>query len=450
MKVLLVNPMPAGLMRVGTPMSIGYVGASLKKAGHVVRILDQTLRNQPQLREVLVNYKPEVVGITGYSDQYPSMKDVAYTSKKFGCMVAVGGVHCSAYTKYVLNDCGSIDFVIKGEGEYSFLELLSKGSPVGAPGIYYRNSGHPEGKKPELIEDLDSIPFPWEVLNPRDYSIGVPAGVVTRHSPVASVLTSRGCPYGCTFCCASVVHGKKIRLRSVGNILDEMEFLVKKGIKEINIIDDNFTFYPEHVLGVCKGIKERGLKFSWTLTNGIRADKVNREILKEMRNAGCYYLAVGVESGSEKILKEVSKSLSLGAVERTVREADNLGFITQGFFMVGFPGETIEDRERSLRFAVKLPLDRACVAPVMALPGSELFNSQFGDRLDEYDWKQAGVKNWKPMPGAPDYKTVRKFIRSMRFRFYLNPIRNIKHILKVRTLHQALGMLKGLRAVVKE
>ena len=247
------------------------------------------------------------------------------------------------------------------------------------------------------------------------------------------------------------MHGKRIRLRSVPNILDELELLVKSyGIREIQIIDDNFSFYPEHVLGVCRGIKERNLKFSWTLTNGIRADRVNKEILREMKEAGCYYFAIGIESGSERVLKAVSKGLSLDAVESTVKEASKLGFITQGFFMVGFPEETEEDREVSSKFASRLSLDRLCVAPVMSLPGSELFNSQYGNGFDEYDWTQSGVKGWKPIPGAVDFHTIRKFIGRMRLRFYLNPIRNIRHILKIRTFHQALGMLMGLKAVVKE
>lgn len=452
MKILLVNPMPAGLMRISTPMSIGYVGASLKAAGHEVGILDQTLKDELyNLENCLRFWRPDVVGITGYSDQYLSMKEVAKTSKGFGSTVVVGGIQVSAYPEYTLDDCKSIDFVIKGEGEYSFPEFLASGFSVNTPGVYYRNSGHTEGKLPELIKDLDNLPFPWSVLDPKYYSSYRPAGMVTRHSSVASILSSRGCPYGCSFCCASVVHGKRIRLRSPSNILDEMELLVKSfGIKEIQIIDDNFSFYPEHVLGVCRGIKDRNLKFSWTLTNGIRADRVDEEILREMKATGCYYFAIGIESGSERILKSVSKGLSLEAVESTTKIASRLGFVTQGFFMVGFPGETDEDREMSLKFASRLQLDRACVAPVMSLPGSELFNSQFGNRLDEYDWVQSGVKGWKPIPGAPDYSTIKGFIRRMRFRFYLNPIRNIRHILKIRTFHQALGMLMGLKAVVKE
>lgn len=451
MKILLVNPLPAGLMRISTPIGIGYVGASLKAAGYEVKILDQTLKSKQGLPELLTGFEPEVVGITGYSSQYTAMKEAANTSKRFGSTVVVGGIHSSAYPEYVLSDCASIDFVVKGEGEYSFPELLTRSSPVGIPGVYYRNSGRTKSRSPELIEDLDTLPYPWSVLNPSDYCSYKPAGMVTRYSTIASILSSRGCPYGCSFCCASVVLGKKIRLRSASNILDEMELLVKSlGIKEIQIIDDNFSFYPEHVISVCEGIRDRHLKFSWTLTNGIRADRIDEDVLKVMKEAGCYYFAIGIESGSKRILKTISKELSLESVESTTKAASKLGFITQGFFMIGFPGETKKDREMSSDFASKLPLDRMMVAPVMSLPGSDLFNSQFEGRLDEYDWAQSEVKGWKPVPGASDYTIIKKCIRRMRLRFYLNPIRNIRHILKIRTFHQLLGMLLGLKAVVKE
>ena len=449
MKVLLVNPLPRGLMRVSTPMSIGYIGSSVKKSGHEVKVLDECLKRD--LLPVLEDFRPEVVGITGYSLQYPRMKVIAEISKSLGCLVVAGGIHCSAYPEYVLKDCGSIDCVVKGEGERSFTELLRLGAPTGIPGIFYRNSHEIEGTPPEFIEDLGSLPFPWDVLDPKDYSTKMPAGVATRYSPVASVLTSRGCPYGCTFCCASVVQGRKIRLRSVENILDEIELLVRTfGIKEIQIIDDNFSFYGEHILGVCRGIKARGLKLSWSLTNGIRADRVDRSILEEMKEAGCYYFAVGIESGSERVLKMISKGLSLDRVRETVSCASKMGFITQGFFMMGFPEETKEDREISSKFACSLDLDRLCVAPVMALPGSELFRSAYSDELEDYDWEQAGVRYWEPIVGAGSHSVIRKSISKMRGKFYLNPKRTIRHISKVRTVHQALGMVKGLVAVVKE
>lgn len=448
--ILLVNPLPTGVMRVSTPMGLGYVGASLEKAGYGVRLFDQLLEPRLDLWDVLQEYKPEVVGLTGYSFQYPSLKSSADISKKFGSVVVVGGVHSSAYPEHILGDCNSIDFVIKGEGEKSFTRLLD-GELKGVPGLYYRSSGHIEGNLPELIEDLDSLPSPWRVLNPRSYGAHRPAGMVSRHSPVASILSSRGCPYNCSFCCASVVQGKKIRLRSVPNVLDEIELLVRHfGIKDIQIVDDNFSFYPEHILGVCRGIRKRGLKFSWALANGIRADRVNEEILREMKESGCYYFALGIESGSERILKSISKDLSLDSVESTTKIASRMGFITQGFFMVGFPGETEEDRRISSRFASRLRLDRIGVTPVMALPGSELFNSQYGGKLDGYDCTQSSPKGWKPVPGASSHSTIRWSIRRMKLKFYLNPVRAFRHILKVRTLHQALGMLKGFVAVIEE
>lgn len=448
MKVLLVNPMPAGLMRVSPPMGLGYVGASLKRAGNEVLVYDETLKSVATLREVLINFRPSIVGITGLSSQYPSVKRVARSAKEIGSTVVVGGIHASSYPEFTLSDCKNIDYVIKGEGEKSFVDFLDGRDISKIPGLYYRNHNGVKGKYPELIDNLDSLSPPWDVLHPKDYVTSKPAGVVSRQSIIAPLLTSRGCPYGCTYCCASVVQGKRIRLRSVGNILDEIEYLVNRcGIKEIQIIDDNFSFYPEHILGVCRGIKDRSLRLDWTVTNGIRADRVNKDILKEMRSSGCYYFAIGIESGSSKILKDISKGLSLDRVRETTKEADKLGFITQGFFMMGFPGETSEDWRQSSDFAAELKLDRIAVAPVMALPGSKLFDTQFGGDVSSYDWTQSGIKGWKPVPGAADYSTIKRSINRMRLKFYLNPIRNIRHVGKVRTWHQLRGMFSGFRGL---
>lgn len=451
MRVLLINPNPAGLMRTSPPLGLGYVGASARKAGYDVQIFDMTLGNRDysSLNSFLNVFKPDIVGITCFSSQYPSAISVACIAKNYNkdIPVILGGIHASAYPEYILKEkAGLIDYIIKGEGEYSLPMFLQGNSLDKIPGLYYRQNGSIKGNESEFITDLDSLPSPWTVLDPYDYSTNMPAGVVSKHSTIGVVLSSRGCPYDCSFCCASVVQGRKIRLRSIRNFMDEIEYLVReKGIKEIQIVDDNFTFYKDHVLEFCMLKDIRDLKFDWTLTNGIRADRVDDLVLRSMKRAGCYYFAIGIESGSEKILGDISKNLSLNAVERTVTTADRLGFITQGFFMVGFPGETDSDRRASLNFAKSIPLDRMSSAPVMALPGSKLFEEHMGNDLTKIDLNHSCYREWAPMPGAPDYNTVMDFMRKMRLQFYLNPKRTLKHISKVRSLHQLLGFVRGFK-----
>ena len=451
MKVLLLHPHPAGPNRISTPIGMGCVGALLKREGHEVRVLDELLPDTPTFGSVLRDFSPDVVGISCLSAEYLTTKARAKEVKDYrNIPVVVGGVHPSILPKYTLEDCKDIDYAIKGEGEYSFRDLLKSGSPVNIPGVFYRTSTGIEGINPTCyIENLDDIPSCWEVMDPIAYISNRPSGMVTRHREIANLLTSRGCPYGCTFCCASVVQGKKVRERSIKVVVDEVEYLLGKGIKELQIVDDNFTFNTEHVVGFCDEIKRRGLKFDWTCPNGIRADRLNKEVLTKMKDAGCYYFSVGVEVGSQRMMKEICKSLSLDKVKDTITIADKMGFITQGFFMLGFPTETREEMEETVRVACNLRLDRASVNMVMFLPGSKLFNSKFSEKdLNDLSWNELScVKTWKPIPGVPDYTTVKKAIRHMRRKFYLNPVRAIRHISKVRTFHQAMSMVRGLREV---
>ena len=295
---------------------------------------------------------------------------------------------------------------------------------------------------------MDSLVSPWSILNPWDYSSSRVHGLSARSGPAVSVISSRGCPYNCTFCSASQAHGKRIRLRSPENFLDELEYLISVGVREVQILDDNFTFYWKHANAIAQGILDRKLKVFWTLPNGIRADRVDRFLLEKMWKAGCYYVGFGIESGSERLLEMMKKSLSLETVDSTIREASRIGFTTQGFFMVGHPEETKEDRAKTLKVATSLPLDRISVSPMMPLPGSELYNYYVSQGLLDpktADWTTFNRYLFSPSVGTD----LARFIRQIHRDFYLNPSRIWRNLRKIRSLSQARGLLFGLYLVLR-
>jgi len=430
MKVLLVNPLIPGRFHLTPPLGLGYIGSALRKRGHEVRIFDYCLKRRFE------DYRPDWIGITGVTPQYPGMKELARWGKALGATVVMGGIHASSLPEFVLRDCPEVDYVIKGEGEVAFPDLVE--GKVG-PGVHSRD-GFQESS---YVQDLDSLASPWKTLDLEDYSRIRVYGISTRRYPVATILSSRGCPYGCTFCSTVQVHGKRVRKRSSDNFLDELEYLVReRGIREIQILDDNFTFDYDHATTITQGIIDRKLDFCWCLPNGLRADRVDRKLLSLMKRSGCYYFGVGIESGSPKILEQVQKGLSLSKVRETLIEADKLGFITHGFFMVGLPDETQTDIQKTIEYASSLPLDRISVNPVMPLPGSVLFAgiTPTGD----FDWLKID-RGEGLLPVA-----IKGAIRKLYIRFYLNPKRLYKHIVKIRSLTELIGLFVGFGILLRE
>lgn len=447
MKILLVNPPFPTKAQPMPPLGLGYIGAYLSKLDGVdVRLLDLS-RNGSRLLTKMKSYKPDLVCITGLSTQYEEMKGCAMVAKKVreDALVVVGGIHASALPEFILKDCEHIDIVVKGEGEYSLGWFLKTGTPVGIPGMYYRNDTAIEGIEPEVIGNLDSLPSPWSFLDLEDYDGNRVNGILKpKGRQAVSVISSRGCPYQCSFCSASQAHGRKIRLRSVDNFMEELEGLMSRGVKEIQILDDNFTFYKEHAYSVCDAMIKEGLRLSWTLPNGIRADRTDYDLLRRMKEAGCYYMGVGIESGSEAVLELMHKKLSLDSVSRVIVNAKSLGIITQGFLLVGIPGETPEDLDRTSRYVRSLPLDRISINQAMPYPGTELFDEYFSKSGLTFD------RLHRTTMGGSLPNETKRFARNLYLKFYLNPFRLVGHVSKFRSLNQWESLLGGLQMLISE
>lgn len=378
------------------PLGLGYIAGTLQAHGHQVDLLDIAIMKEsyPQILPRIKAMNPDVIGITALSSYYNEMRLLARTLHPLKIPIILGGVHVSALPELSLRECRA-DFAVVGEGELTTLELMEKWQDDEAKkqikGIaYLENDQFKTNSARELIPNLDELPFPaWDLINPLKYPL-TPHGYTMKRYPVAPILTTRGCPYACSYCASTQFWRHKFRRRSAQNIVDEIEYLVNTfKIREIHLWDDNFTLLKKHVVDFCLEIRRRKLDLTFACPNGIRIDHLNKELLTLMRQTGFYSLTFAIESGSQIILDQANKRIDLKVIPKILNVAKKLGYNTPGFFIFGLPGETYITARRTIQFAKSLPLDTAVFFTAKPLPGSRLFD-EWKQKKDlirvNYDW----------------------------------------------------------------
>jgi radical SAM superfamily enzyme YgiQ (UPF0313 family) len=388
-KVLLIIPWFRGKQYTAVlTAGMGYIAESLKKADIEYKIFDPNIeKTTAKLDSIIATYNPDLIAFglmsINYLKDYELIEDIKKTYPNI--MIAVGGPHVSTFRKLMFNDCKYIDYGIVLEGEESIIELcngtpieeikglmykrsIAESTPDGAPGIEVGDAILDydiiyNGDRP-FVKDLDSIPYPtytgYELDKYPDLTI--------------PIVSSRGCPYGCTFCPVKTTIGRVFRVRNPKNVVDEIAYWHNKGRDSFGIVDDNFTFHKERVMQICDEIQARGIKARFTLGNGIRADKVDYDLLKKMKDTGFTEIAIGVESANDHILQSIKKGEKLEDIEKAIKIACDLGFEIGLFFILGSPGETREDILNSFNFALKYPVDYAYFYNIVPFPNSELYD----------------------------------------------------------------------------
>ncbi|OGS27539.1 MAG: hypothetical protein A2297_03425 [Elusimicrobia bacterium RIFOXYB2_FULL_48_7] len=457
MKIFLIG-LP--VERYTQPMlGLGYIGAALINKGHSVKIHDMASQNagdMAQIEKEINEFKPEYLGISVLTAQFRKAAEIIKAVKKINPKIVtmMGGPHISSVPEHTLKTTMDTDFVFVGEGDIAvpeFIRLHSSGADyTKLPGLGFRT---PDGKitvnKAEIIKDISSLDFPWKILNPLNYNKGELQGYTAQRRPVVTVVSSRGCPYRCTYCAQMSIFNYQFRVRDPINFVDEMEYLYNNfGTREIQLADDNFTFYREHAEKVCNEILKRKLDISWALINGVRIDKLDYELLKLMKKAGCYYMAFGLEFGSPRMLKICKKGLNEDHLQKgydNVKLASRMGFITHGFFLMGYPTELPEDIEMTAKLITSLPLDRISIGMPIPYPGSELFGWYMGKKyksLDDIDWDEFIEGRFKPLWENMTGDHVIKRIRQTYLKFY-TPLRILRFMMKFRTLEQFSAAYRG-------
>lgn len=424
------------------PLGILYLAAYLKQhSNHQVSALDaqaEGLGYTEEFKKRIKEVNPDVVGITAMTftliDVVKTVKLIKEINEKI--IVVLGGPHAHLYPEETVSLEG-VDFVIKGEGEIPFHNLLGaleKNEDLSnIAGLAYLKNGeiinNPAGN---FIDDLDRLPFPDRTILPVEkYNSILGGGHI-----VTTMFTSRGCPFQCAFCDRPHL-GKKFRARSAQNVVDEMEECLRYGIQEILIYDDTFTVDRKRAIDICNEIIERGLKFVWDIR--ARVDTVDREILEKLKKAGCARIHFGVEAGTEKVLKVLNKGITLEQIEEAFRIANKLGMETLAYFMVGSPTEIKSDILKTIKFAKKVNPDYAHITVLTPYPATKIYHEALLRRVIKNDyWRefakypQRGVATqyWeKELSKEELFYFLNKFYKE----FYGRPSYILKQFLKIRS-----------------
>lgn len=384
MKVLLINPpqtfypgsdQPAGNL----PIGLMYIAAVLQKAGIPVEILDAFMEatfqkngetitvGMPfeQIKQEITARKPDIVGISGpFTCQIENSIKVSNLVKEANSdiLTVMGGPHVTLVPKEFLEEAKNVDIAVAGEGEYAMLDIVqafeSKKQLSQILGIAYRQDGKVmvNPSRP-LIENLDDLPYPaYDLVDMEQYLSPEKIGYRSFQDRAISMITSRGCPFNCCFCAVHLHMGQRFRAHSAEYVLDHIQYVVDKfRVKNIFFEDDNLTLDIKRFEAICDGIINRKIKVSWETPNGVRADCLNMELLKKMKQSGANSIFVGVESGDQQILdKVICKSLDLGRVVEFAKDAQKIGLKTGAFYIIGFPGETKDNMQHTVDFALEL------------------------------------------------------------------------------------------------
>ncbi len=403
--IMLISPpmtiLRGSLKSCPVPLGIAYLGAVLLKEGYAVQLLDAAIEDVKheelvdashfryglslaELEKRIRQFSPQVVGITSlFSKQFKNVLLISRLVKNIDkkIVTVVGGEHPSATVPACMQE-ENIDFVVVGEGEQSFLQLLAELQEENdfskIDGLAFRKNGKiVVNEKTEFIENLDKLPFPARHLLPVEkyFNTSTPQSLTFQHKRHTSLSTSRGCSCKCVFCATTRFWGNRWRPRSPENVLLEIEELVNRfNVKELHFIDDNLTLDKQRAMRIFQGMIDRKFKLKWAAPNGLAIWTLDEELIKKMAESGCYSVSVGIESGNHDVLRKIiKKPLDLRMVKPTVKLLQRHGILVNGFFVIGFPGETKEQIKQTLKFAAELDLDGVAIMIASPLPGTELY-----------------------------------------------------------------------------
>lgn len=458
MKVLLIQPNhrkggeDKGVWGITAPMGLCYIAAVLEQNKINVEILDANALNisAKEVISEVIKRNPKIIGVSMLTPDHNYCVEIAKGLDQEYIKVA-GGPHATAVPDELLNN--GFDIVVRGEGEYTMLDLASEKDLTDVYGISYKSDGRIFRNPDRKTVDPNSLPLPSRHLL-LAAGVDMPYfSTATRYKPWAEVLTSRGCPYDCYYCNKNTL-GYKYRPRTPENVVGEIEYLAKDfNVKEFNILDDTFNFDIARAEKICDLIIEKKLNIYLRFSNGIRADKITESLLKKMKEAGCYYLAYGIESGSQEVLDKIPKNLKLEEIREAVRLAKKFNIEVTGFFMFGLIGDTPETMKNTIDFAKELNVDIASFSICTPYPGTRLWNMiQKEGKILSKDYGELFHTIGKARyihPLAPSPEEIEKAYINAHREFYFRPKYIVKKALSIHSLSQIKTMMRGFSAILR-
>ncbi|MCX8069945.1 MAG: B12-binding domain-containing radical SAM protein [Thermodesulfovibrionales bacterium] len=442
------------------PLGLGYISSYLNRYGnHEVRLYEpeaQRLSLQ-DIQKIVSDYKPDVVGITCSTPNFYSAIKIAEICKsELNPFVVLGGVHASAIPEFIIQNYNNlIDCIVIGEGEITMLEIidayLNKRDMTQVKGIcFYINNKIIKTESRPFIEELDTIPFPAREL--IDQRLFRPNMHNARYKNCLTILTSRGCPFNCSFCAARIVSGKKYRMHSVEYVISEMEMLKKDyAAQQLLITDDTFTMNKERLINICEEMIRRRMNLKWFCF--AQVNTVNKETLNLMKRAGCYSIGFGVESAEPEILKRMGKPINLERAVETIKIANSLGIKTQAFYIFGNPYETKEQMLNTIRFSKIVDSVLAFFNMLVPYPGTKDFDYFFADKSLKYI-------NWENFVAVGEHcviersvvppKEIEQMISKANIEYYLNPKRLLRILYHIGSIYELSNYIKAGFALVKQ
>ncbi|MEM3697753.1 MAG: radical SAM protein [Candidatus Bathyarchaeia archaeon] len=450
MKVCLISPPynseAKSVVGVSSPpLGLAYI-ASMLRQNHEVKIIDSNILNYSleDVEREMRSFNPDVVGITSVTPSIYGAYKVAETAKKVkeNCTVVLGGPHATFMPRRTMEECKYVDIIVRGEGEETtreLIETIEKGASLNeVKGITFRKENEIIDAEPRpFIKNVDDIPFPSIDLLPMHlYKFN---GV-----KYTAMLTSRGCPFKCSFCSSSRLFGGYWRGRSPENVLEEIRIVYDDyNIRNIEFVDDTFTLNRERAEKICDGIIKEGIDISWGASS--RVDTLSKKLVEKMRKAGCWILFLGIESGSQKILDAIGKRITIEQAKKAVKIVKDAGIKVLGSFIIGFLQDTTETIKETIKFAKSLNLDYAEFSILTPYPGTPIFDySKKNNMLLTENWSRyTAAEPIVKIEGVSE-KEVKALFQKAYITFYLRP----KIVIGWLKNKQFSFMKSGIKAVI--
>ncbi len=374
------------------PLNYVPLSAYLRDNGHEAGILDLVLKGMTtdHVDDYIRSRNVRVAGIGCMTCEFPDAVAEARRLKQVhpGIKIVFGGAHASGDPEECL-ESGVVDYVIAGEGEIALASLLTEleagRSNDGIPGVWSIKDGHVSENVPASVPPMEELPPPaFDLLDMDAYFRLDSPWHFPKSRRAVQFVSSRGCPYHCSYC--HTIHGKRYRGLSPTKVVDQMEALVRAhGVGEFMMVDDIFNFDLDRAKEICRQIIDRRLDVHLQFPNGVRGDRFDEELVALMKEAGTHYMAIAIETVSEKYQRLIRKNLKIQPSLETIHWARKYDIEVCGFFMIGFPGETREEVNRTVDFAVTAPLDTIFISLVSPFKGTVLRNDMLDGRFGTMD-----------------------------------------------------------------